>query len=204
MQFSASRAMVYDPTLLRDQTAMNNAKAARGGEQSKGNTRTASAGTDWKVLPRRYMEDEAKGRFYKLDSPEFRADFHKARARWLSPDCHRSQYGYPVRVGIELALENRHRAVTLATFTCSGAEITDGLFLPMDARESNGDPSAKVRAQFDQLADLICRGGAAGRTQSASYTLPVWSRGQHADRDAPDQQALVPAAIRASARSIWC
>ena len=178
VQFSASRSMVYDPTLLRDQTAMNNAKAPGAAKSKQGQYRTASAGYDWKVLPRRYMEDEAKGRFYKLDSLEFRAAFHKARARWLSHDCHRSQYGYPVRIGIELALENRHRAVTLATLTCSGAEITDGLFLPMDARESNGDPrSAKVRAQFDQLADLICRGGAAGRTQSASYTLPVWAVG---------------------------
>lgn len=178
VQFSASRAMVYDPALLRDQTAKNNAKPAGAATSKQGQYKTASAGYDWKVLPRRYMEDEVKGRFYKLDSPEFRAAFHKARARWLSPDCHRSQYGYPVRVGIELALENRHRAVTLATFTCSGAEIADGLFLPMDAREGFSDSRpAKVRPQFDQLADLICRGGGAGRTQGASYTLPVWQTG---------------------------
>ena len=31
--------------------------------------------------------------------------------------------------------------------------------------------------QLDQLADLICRGGAKGRTQSASYTLPVYKYG---------------------------
>ncbi len=180
VQFSASRAMVYDPTLLRDETAMMNTKRpGPGGTTPKyGTFDTASAGYDPKVLPRRYLADEAEGRFFKLDSPEFRAAFHKARARWFSPDCHRSQYGYPIRVGIELALENRHRSITLASFTCSGAEITDGLFLPMDAREGISDPrSGKVRPQFDQLADLICRGGAAGRTQSASYTLPVWAAG---------------------------
>jgi hypothetical protein len=178
VQFSASRAMVYDPTLLRDETAMMTTKRPAGATPKHGTYETASSGYDPKVLPRRYLEDEAKGRFDKLDSPEFRAAFHEARARWLSPDCHRSQYGYPFRVGIELALENRHRSVTLASLTCSGAEIADGLFLPMDAREGSGDPrSAKVRPQFDQLADLICRGGAAARTQSASYTLPVWAAG---------------------------
>ena len=31
--------------------------------------------------------------------------------------------------------------------------------------------------QLDQLADLICRGGAAARTQQASYTLPMYSIG---------------------------
>ena len=96
----------------------------------------------------------------------------------MSRDCHRSQYGYPFRVGIELALENRHRSITFASFTCSGAEISEGLFGEMDAREGFSDPAgAKVRAQFDQLSDLICRGGTAARTQSASYTLPMFSLG---------------------------
>ena len=66
-----------------------------------------------KVLPRRLMEDEIAERFNKLGSAAFQAAFDKAGAQWLSRDCHRSQYGYPFRVGIELALENRHRSVTL-------------------------------------------------------------------------------------------
>src|SRR2546430_9730883 len=120
------------------------------------------------------MDDEAAERFYKLNSRESRAGFDKAAAYWLSRDCHRSQYGYPFRVGIELALENRHRSITFASFTCSGAEIVQGLFLEMDAREDFSDAAvAKVRAQLDQLSDLLCRGGANARTQAASYTLPV-------------------------------
>src|SRR5262249_55566201 len=35
----------------------------------------------------------------------------------------------------------------------------------------------KVASQFDQMSDLICRGGASGRTQSASYALPMFSTG---------------------------
>lgn len=180
VQFSPSREMVYDPALLREEVATNvDSKQPNLGGVKPG-FGLASQGDQYnpKVLPRRYMDDEAAERFNKLASPEFQAAFDKAAAHWLSKDCHRSQYGYPFRVGIELALENRHRSVTLASFTCSGAAISEGLFFEMEAREGFSDPrSAKVRAQFDQLADLICRGGAAARTQNASYTLPLWSEG---------------------------
>jgi hypothetical protein len=124
------------------------------------------------------MEDELAERFNKPGSKEYEAAFNKAAAQWLSRDCHRSQYGYPFRVGIQLALDNRHRSITFASFSCSGAEVAQGLFLEMDAREGYSDPAgAKVRAQLDQLSDLICRGGAAARTQQASYTLPMFTTG---------------------------
>jgi hypothetical protein len=78
-------------------------------------------------------------------------------------------------VAIELALENRHRSVTLASFTCSGSEVTEGLFLDMDPREGASEiPGGKVRAQLDQLSELICRGA---RSQHATYTLPVYVHG---------------------------
>jgi hypothetical protein len=172
VQFSASREMVYDPTLLREEVA------SRGLSKGAAPNYGLASGDDQfnpKVLPRRFMDDEAAERFYKLSSPEFAAAFDKAAARWLSRDCHRSQYGYPFRVAIELALENRHRSVTLASLTCSGAEVTAGLFLDMDPREGAAEiPGGKVRAQLDQLSDLICRGA---RSQSASYTLPTFDHG---------------------------
>ena len=172
VQFSAAREMLYDPLLLREEVASR--VPAKGAAPSYG----LASGDDQynpKVLPRRFMDDEAAERFHRLSSPEFRAAFAKASARWLSRDCHRSQYGYPFRVAIELALENRHRSVTLASFTCSGAEVTQGLFLDMDPREGASEiPGGKVRAQLDQLSDLFCRGA---RSQSASYTLPVYAHG---------------------------
>jgi hypothetical protein len=47
----------------------------------------------------------------------------------------------------------------------------------MNARE--GTPP-KVRAQFDQLSDLICRGGAGARSHGATYTLPFFQHGSTA------------------------
>ena len=166
VQFSASREMVYDPVLVRQDVARARTPAPSPGF----GLAAAEDHYNPKVLPRRFMDDEAAGRFHTLNSAEFAAAFEKASARWLSRDCHRSQYGYPFRVSIQLALENRHRSVTLASFTCSGAEVVEGLFGELVPRE--GDE--KVRAQLDQLSELLCRGP---RTLSASYTLPVFSPG---------------------------
>src|SRR5674476_265833 len=132
VKFSASREILYDPSMLRDEVATRSLK------QSEKNYSTASADqVDPRMLPLRLLEDEEKGLIYKLTSPEFKAAFDRRAAHWLSADCHRSQYGYPFRVGLELTLENRHRAVTLLSFACSGAEVTEGLFVDMKAREGN-------------------------------------------------------------------
>jgi hypothetical protein len=176
VSFSPAREMVYDPTMARDRDQL----ASRGiKEPAKANFGLASADDqfDVKSLPRRRMEDEDKGLIFRPSSQEFLSAFNKGGAQWLSADCHRSQYGYPFRVGIEMTLENRHRAVTLVSLACSGAEVLN-LFKPHDARERAGEPGgAQSPAQLDALADLICRGGSKGRTQGASYTMPVYKYG---------------------------
>jgi hypothetical protein len=173
--FSASREMVYDP--------LNAGLADRSIElkdKSKGyGVASADDRINPKSLPKRLLEDEEKGLIYQPSSRDFRDAFQRRDAQWLSPDCHRSQYGYPFRVSIGLALENRHRAVTFVSLACSGADIVEGLFAELGAREqlTGARPQKTVVAQFDQLSDLICRNGAAGRTRSASYRLPVYSYG---------------------------
>jgi len=172
VQFSGAREMVYDPALLREDVA-----SFRGVDSAKFGL---SGANDYnpKVLPRRLMEDELNSRFNGLGSGAFQSAFDKSGAQWLSRDCHRSQYGYPFRVGIELALENRHRSITFASFTCSGAEVMHGLFGEMDPREDfSGPGGGKVRPQLDQLSDLLCRGGTGARTLQVSYALPTFTTG---------------------------
>jgi hypothetical protein len=165
--FSAARQMVYDPVQARDDQV-----ATRSVPEAPKYGLASSAGYDPKVLPRRLLEDETKGLSYRLSSPEFAAAFDKSGPRWLSPDCHRSQYGYPFRVGLQLALENPHRSITLVSLACTGSEVTEGLFLDKKAREGAVNPT--VRAQLDQLADLLCRGS---RNLPVTYTLPVYASG---------------------------
>jgi len=177
--FSETREMVYDPIIAnsRDQLASRGPEKGYKAKASNFGLASVDSAFDVKSLPRRRMEDEAKGLIYRPNSAEFQAAFDRGGAQWLSADCHRSQYGYPFRVGINMALENRHRAVTLVSVACSGADVT-GLFMDHDARERASEKGgAKVPPQLDQLADLICRGGAKGRTQAASYTLPTYKYG---------------------------
>ena len=172
--FSKSREMVYDPINATDQLAYRGIDA-----RSRQYVAAPDSSTNPKSLPKRLMEDEEKGTVFALSSREFQQAFDRSGAQWLSPDCHRSQYGYPFRVSIGLALENRHRAVTFVSLACSGADIVEGLFAERDAREQISGPSAqkKVAPQLDQLSDLICKTGVAGRTRTVSYRLPVYSLG---------------------------
>jgi hypothetical protein len=177
--FSATRQMVYDPTVAdaREEMAMRSMKPATA-KSEVFDLASADEKFDPKSLPKRLMEDEERGLIYKPTSREFLDAFNRRAAQWMSADCHRSQYGYQFRVGMELALENRHRAITLVHLACTGAETVEGLFLEKDAREQFDKPnSAKVPAQFDQLSDLLCRGGAAARSKTASYTMPAYSPG---------------------------
>ncbi|MBM3530318.1 MAG: hypothetical protein FJX62_19725 [Alphaproteobacteria bacterium] len=188
--FSGVREMVYDPTLQEEQQQAATRKPAA---QQNYSVASADTGVNPKVLPRRYLPDEAKSLYFRGHSREFQSGFRDSDARWFSADCHRSQYGYPFRVGINLALENRKRAVTLVSLACSGAEIGPGLFLEMAAREGN---QPKVRAQFDQLSELMCRSGQAGLTQSANYTLPTYKHGSTAIQNTTVTQRWCPPAQR--------
>jgi len=173
--FSPYRQMTYDPVNLRDEVATRSLKRT---EQPAYGLASGDTAADPKTLPRRLMEDEEKGLQYKVASRDFAEAFARRDAQWMSADCHRSQYGYPFRVAMQLTLENRHRAVTLVHLACTGSEVTNGLFLEKDAREQFDKPNSKtVPAQFDQLADLTCRGGKAARTRTVSYTLPVFDHG---------------------------
>src|SRR5262249_9694059 len=176
--FSATRQMTYDPVATRDDQLASRSLDKQGPKQPAYGLASVDSSYDPKVLPRRLLEDEEKGLVYKLGSREFSDAFERRGAQWISADCHRSQYGYPFRVAMELALENRHRAVTLVHLACSGADTVAGLFQEKDAREQFDKPNSKtVPAQFDQLADLVCRGGAAARTKTVSYTLPMDATG---------------------------
>jgi len=178
--FSATRQMVYDPVNAnpREEMAMRSYKRAAPKPQHQEFDLASGDTFDPKALPKRLMEDEERGLIFKPSSQEFLEAFEKRSANWMSADCHRSQYGYQFRVGMQLALENRHRAVTLVHLACTGAETVEGLFLEKDAREQFDKPnSKKVPAQFDQLSTLICRGGEAARSKAAAYTLPAYSFG---------------------------
>ena len=133
---------------------------------------------DPKSLPRRKLEDEEKRHDPPPELVRIPDRVRQGAARSGSrPTATARNTAIRSASACAMTLENRHRAVTLVSVACSGADVP-GLFMDHDARERAEEPGgAKVPPQLDQLADLICRGGAQGRTQSASYTLPIYKYG---------------------------
>ena len=82
--------------------------------------------------------------------------FVDANPKWLDQACHRSLYSHQLRAALQLAIEEPGRAVTFASFACSGAEIVNGLFLRYKGHEYVPSPpdlsqiSAAAQAQCDQ------------------------------------------------------
>ena len=103
------------------------------------------------------MEDEERGLIYRPSSAEFQAAFDRRGAQWLSADCHRSQYGYPFRVGLQLALENRHRAVSFVSLACSGSDTAEGLFGPREPALEDCCGSGCVNCVFDVYEQAMAR-----------------------------------------------
>ena len=91
--------------------------------------------------------------------------FIAQNARWLDQACHRSLYSQQMRAALQLAVEDPHRAVTFVGLACSGAEVTDGLFLRYKGNE--WVPNPPLLSQISAAAEAQC-----GKTQSEALDLP--------------------------------
>ncbi|NGM51466.1 hypothetical protein G5B46_17790 [Caulobacter sp. 602-2] len=86
-------------------------------------------------------------------------------ARWWDPICHRSLYSQQAAAAFIYAAEHPKEAVTFASFACSGAEVLDGVIASQQNPPGVADfgapetkPSFKLKAQIDQVLELICDG----------------------------------------------
>jgi hypothetical protein len=58
-------------------------------------------------------------------------------AKWWDDECHRSMLSWPVLAALKLSLEDTHNTVTLLNYSCSGAEVGDGIFMAQIKQTSN-------------------------------------------------------------------
>jgi len=63
-------------------------------------------------------------------NPEHRATLFESDAKWFDQVCHRSFWSHQSYVALRMAAENPKRLVTFLHYSCSGAEIFDGLLTP--------------------------------------------------------------------------
>ncbi len=93
------------------------------------------------------------------------AAFIEQNARWQDQACHRSLYSHQFRAALQLAVEDPHRAVTYVGLSCSGAEVTYGLFLRYKGNE--WVPNPPVYSQISAAAEAQC-----GKRQTEAQDLP--------------------------------
>lgn len=85
-------------------------------------------------------------------------------ARWWDPVCHRSLYSQQAAAAFVYSASRPREAVTFAAFSCSGAEVLDGLLAPQanppgvsDYGRPGADKTFAMRAQVNDLVALLCR-----------------------------------------------
>lgn len=82
--------------------------------------------------------------------------FSLPSAFWSSQPCHRSLYSHQLRVALQLALEDPQRAITFLGYSCTGAEVTNGLLFR--DKGSEFAPIGPNRAQLGDAASAQCGG----------------------------------------------
>src|SRR5262245_4646012 len=191
VRFSGAYALTYELEMYKDADCTEVVAAMGGTPRARRRPAPIDFFKDysWRSLPRRLLDNES-GRKPCPTTATFRQIYERKNAEWLSADCHRSQYSYPFRVALQLALEDRHRAVTLIHLGCTGAEVTTGLFQKRAARERPAD--AEIKPQFEQLRDLMCQPG--GPLKPVDYRLPT--------ADSKDTQVSRP--FEVTVRMQWC
>lgn len=107
--------------------------------------------------------------------------FIEENARWLDQACHRSLYSHQLRAALQLSLEDPHRAVTFVGLACSGAEVTDGLFLRYKGNE--WVPNPPELSQISAVAAAQC-----GRNRAPVQDLP---EAYHLRNQVPELKGLV-------------
>jgi hypothetical protein len=91
--------------------------------------------------------------------------FISENAHWLDQACHRSLYSHQMRAALQLAAEDPHLSVTFVGLSCSGAEVTFGLFLRYKGNE--WVPNPPLLSQISAAAEAQC-----GRRETQALDLP--------------------------------
>lgn len=91
--------------------------------------------------------------------------FNAQKAQWNDRACHRSLYSHQMRAALQISLEDPHRAVTFVGVSCSGAQVTFGMFLRYKGNEWVENPPDL--SQISALAVAQC-----GRYPARDVDMP--------------------------------
>jgi hypothetical protein len=113
--------------------------------------------------------------------PEF---FGDKAANWTNSQCHRSLYSQHARAALHYALEHPHVSVTFMNYSCTGAEVYEGIlnaWWGRDVSEARWDDAPQL---VKALRDL-CK-------DPEKYSKTEWSNGDRQDNHFNSGMADIP------------
>lgn len=80
----------------------------------------------------------------------------KRSPEWWDRRCHRSVLSWPILAAAQLAANDPHMVVKIASWACTGAEISDGFYSPQIRKGDDAKGKSVSRSQFMAARDAIC------------------------------------------------
>jgi lysophospholipase L1-like esterase len=140
-------------------------------------------------VPTRWKPKSAPpGSYSWLRDPEKKGSLIESGARWWDTSCHRSFWSHQTYVALRLAAENTHRLVTYLHYSCSAAEIFDGVMVrqrnPPGMEDCSGSRCILPASQIAATVRNLCR----GQVLAASPVITAISREVNAVANAPNKK----------------
>lgn len=111
--------------------------------------------------------------------------FGDLSASWTNTQCHRSLYSQHTKAALHYALEHPHVSVTFANYSCTGAEVYEGILNAWWARDDVSDASFDDAPQLVKVLRDLCK-------DYAPYNKTEWSNGNRDDDDFNSTSATIP------------
>ena len=114
--------------------------------------------------------------------PKFFGDL---AASWTNTQCHRSLYSQHTKAALHYALEHPHVSVTYANYSCTGAEVYEGILNAWWARDDVSDTFFDDAPQIVKALRDLCKNG-------APFSKTEWTNGDREDGDFNSKAAKIP------------
>ena len=111
--------------------------------------------------------------------------FQDLAASWTNTQCHRSLYSQHTKAALHWALEHPHVSVTYANYSCTGAEVYEGILNAWWARDDVGDSFFDDAPQMVKALRDLC-------DDPKPFSNTQWSRGDRNDNHFNGNAANIP------------
>lgn len=111
--------------------------------------------------------------------------FGDLSASWTNTQCHQSLYSQHTKAALHFALEHPHLSVTYANYSCTGAQVYEGILNAWWGRDDVSDKSFDDAPQLVKALRDLCE-------QHDRFSDTEWTKGNRNDSDFDSKAAIIP------------